>query len=354
MNNKIDYRKFYNTDDSLKMVLYGLLVPYLAVFVLYAVYMIIGTSINMSLDDFLNQLPVILINSVYMQLCFIAIYFIFNQRKKINFATATKLDKKPNAWVFAIAICMGFAVMWFSSPFISLFEEGLRSLGFEIKGDLGFKLDNAGTIIFAFIALAIIPAFIEECIFRGVILQGFRHYGNWFAIIASALLFMLIHGNIQQTIYQFGFGVLAGWLVIKSGSLWTSIAIHAINNAIVILLQTLQDCGVTTAETLVLNASFIMQTIVDLILLALVLWLGIYLINKITKINNQNCIQTQNVKTKNKKEKNIIVNEDGSTQMSFNAGTKAFFSDKMNTKLSIIGLFVSLCLLIINSVAMII
>lgn len=352
-----EYRKNYDTDDAIRLFLYVLLIPYLAVFVLYMIYTFIGTSINMDLDVFNQQLPVVLINAVFMQLCFVAIYFAFNYKRKINFITASKLDKKPNYLLLMIAICMGFAVMWFTSPLMTLFEEGLTAIGFDVRQDLGFKLDNAGTIIYAFLALAILPAFMEEFIFRGAILQGLRKYGDWFAILGSALLFMLIHANIQQTIYQFGFGILAGWLVIKTGSIWTSIAIHAINNGVIILMQTLQDCGVMTAGTTGVDGALIISAVVEAVILVLILWLGIYLINKISKKQEKpiecEVALAETAENKSAKSKNAkTAKNNGGVNMTLKSGTKAFFSDKYQTRYAVISIFVSLCFLIINSVAM--
>ncbi len=285
---KNNYRKYFLASDSTRMFLYAMLLPYVAVFLLYSVYSIIANSINMKIDAFYETMLVLMINAVFMQLCFVVIYFTFVHKRRINFAAASKLNVKPNAWMLAISICMGFALLWFSTPTMDLFERGLTAIGCNIKSDLGFELNSAGTIIFAILCLGILPAFVEEFIFRGVILQGLRKYGNCFAIIASALLFMLIHGNIQQTIYQFAFGVLAGYLVIKTGSLWVSIIIHAINNTFVITLSSIQTCMGIEAVATKITAFYVIQAVLYLVLLALVIYFGIKLLNKVkNKLENQ-------------------------------------------------------------------
>ena len=47
------------------------------------------------------------------------------------------------------------------------------------------------------LATAVVPLFVEEFLFRGVILSQFRKYGDVFAVIASALLFGLLHRNFS-------------------------------------------------------------------------------------------------------------------------------------------------------------
>ncbi len=310
---KNNYRKYFLASDSTRMFLYAMLLPYVAFVLLCAVYSVIASSINVKYDDFMKTLPVLMINAVFMQLCFVAIYFAFVHKRRINFVTASKLNVKPNAWMLAISICMGFALLWFSSPAMDLFERGLSAIGCDIKSDLGFELNSAGTIIFAILCLGILPAFVEEFIFRGVILQGLRKYGNWFAIIMSALLFMLIHGNIQQTIYQFAFGVLAGYLVIKTGSLWVSIIIHTINNTFIIALNSIQTCmGIESVATKI-DVFYVVQAILYLALLALVVYFGIKLLNKVkNKVEKQTSAPTQNVENAQENVENVATLQENS------------------------------------------
>ena len=355
---KLDYKQYYNSNDSVRLFLYALIIPYVAMFLLYGVYMIIGTSINMNTTEFMEQLPVIMVNSIFMQVCFVVIFFAFNYKRKINFVSATKLNKVPNAWAIAVAICLGFAFMWFSSPLMTLFEKALTAIGFNIDSTLGFELTNAGTIIFAIIGLGIIPAFIEEFIFRGAILQGLRKHGDWFAIIASALLFMLMHANIQQTIYQFAFGVLAGWLVVKTGSIWTSIAIHGLNNIVVIIVQAVNEINGTATQTVELNTEFWVQFAIYTVVLVALVCLGVYLIKHIYK-NDKTALASQTQAQTSDKSKISKTNskfpdmaEDGSRAMHFKAGFVDFMQDRTLKREGVIGIFISLVFLIINSTAM--
>lgn len=376
---KNNYRKYFLASDSTRMFLYAMLLPYVAFVLLCAVYSVIASSINVKYDDFMKTLPVLMINAVFMQLCFVAIYFTFVHKRRINFVTASKLNVKPNAWMLAISICMGFALLWFSSPAMDLFERGLSAIGCDIKSDLGFELNSAGTIIFAIICLGILPAFVEEFIFRGVILQGLRKYGNWFAIIMSALLFMLIHGNIQQTIYQFAFGVLAGYLVIKTGSLWVSIIIHTINNTFIIALSSIQTCmGVESVATKI-DVFYVVQAILYLALLALVVYFGIKLLNKVkNKVEKQTSAPTQNVENAQENVENVATLQEKSVttqdvdketsiiqadtdedeiekqfaKISFKEGYAGFMRDGTIKKEGLTGFFVALAIAILNTISM--
>lgn len=67
----------------------------------------------------------------------------------------------------------------------------------------------------------------EEFIFRGVVLQSLRRFGNWFAVVFSAALFALMHGNIAQMPLAFLLGLALGIFVLFFESIWATVLLHA-------------------------------------------------------------------------------------------------------------------------------
>jgi membrane protease YdiL (CAAX protease family) len=61
-----------------------------------------------------------------------------------------------------------------------------------------------------------------------------KGYQRWFGVIGSALLFALLHGgqNPPLFLHRFAFGLIAGWLVLKTGGLEAGIAAHVVNNVV--------------------------------------------------------------------------------------------------------------------------
>ncbi|MCF6357598.1 MAG: CPBP family intramembrane metalloprotease [Draconibacterium sp.] len=91
----------------------------------------------------------------------------------------------------------------------------------------------------AFLKVAVIAPIVEELIFRGLILQGFRrNYNGFIAVLMSALLFALFHLNPWQFPATFILGLLLGWLVLRTNSILLAILGHSINNALVLLTIT--------------------------------------------------------------------------------------------------------------------
>jgi len=82
------------------------------------------------------------------------------------------------------------------------------------------------------LVVGVTPAVCEEAFFRGLILAGLRRLGVWPAVIVCGLLFGLAHSSIYRLLPTFFMGVLLTWLVWRTGSIWTSILAHALNNGI--------------------------------------------------------------------------------------------------------------------------
>jgi membrane protease YdiL (CAAX protease family) len=91
-----------------------------------------------------------------------------------------------------------------------------------------------------------IQAAAEEIFFRGYLLQalGSLIVRPWFGVVASALVFALLHGtqNVPLFIDRLAFGLLAGLLVWRTGGLEAGIAAHVINNVFAYLVA-----GLTTS-----------------------------------------------------------------------------------------------------------
>jgi membrane protease YdiL (CAAX protease family) len=76
----------------------------------------------------------------------------------------------------------------------------------------------------------IVPIF-EEVFFRGVLLSWLRSRLNVHgAIFAMSALFALMHGSLVVAPYVFIFGVVAGYVRVRTGSTFNTIIMHSLNN----------------------------------------------------------------------------------------------------------------------------
>lgn len=80
--------------------------------------------------------------------------------------------------------------------------------------------------------MAVVPAFCEETLFRGVVYGGYRKHGSKFwAVILSGFLFGIMHMNLNQALYAFAIGVLLALLLEATNSILPTMLFHFIYNA---------------------------------------------------------------------------------------------------------------------------
>jgi membrane protease YdiL (CAAX protease family) len=134
------------------------------------------------------------------------------------------------------------------------------------------------TYVFIVSAILVGP-FVEELIFRGLILQGFlRRYTVRKAIVVSALLFAVFHGNVFQFTPALTAGLVFGWWYVKTGSLVSCIFGHAINNALIAFAASFVGAYFPQYEGPQFNPLWV--DIVGVILLILGIWLSVRLFSK--------------------------------------------------------------------------
>ena len=80
------------------------------------------------------------------------------------------------------------------------------------------------------LVMVILAPVIEEYIFRKLLIDRMHIYGEKLAVVTSALMFGLFHGNLTQMIYAFTLGLVFGYVYLKSGKLRYTIGLHMFIN----------------------------------------------------------------------------------------------------------------------------
>ena len=86
--------------------------------------------------------------------------------------------------------------------------------------------------------IAVLPACVEEFVFRGLIYHSYRKNGILGAAVLSGLVFGLMHLNINQLSYALLMGIVFALLVEATGSMYSSMLAHfAANSYSIIMMQ---------------------------------------------------------------------------------------------------------------------
>jgi hypothetical protein len=113
-------------------------------------------------------------------------------------------------------------------------------------------------LLIYFIQICILAPLCEEFIFRGVILHNLKQFGNAFAVVVSAILFSMLHGDLLQMPLALLVGLVFGVMVIKSGSIWLTVIMHAAVNTVSVAVDWISTSyGNSTANNLYFSISLI-------------------------------------------------------------------------------------------------
>lgn len=100
---------------------------------------------------------------------------------------------------------------------------------------------SSNPVILNIILMALIPAAFEEIVFRGIFFGTYKKRNPFGAIFLSALLFGLMHMNINQFSYAFLIGIVLATVDYVTGSVWAGFIIHFVINAVNVLLMYVQN-----------------------------------------------------------------------------------------------------------------
>lgn len=136
-----------------------------------------------------------------------------------------KMPRQTPLYIFfGMAVTMSAA--YINAQIVSVF----RYSEFSQEVLWGTEITSNYQLVLLFFTLAVVPAFVEELLFRAVILENLLPYGRTTAIVGSAFLFGLMHQNAEQFFYATAAGVVLGWIYTATHSVWPCVLMHLVNN----------------------------------------------------------------------------------------------------------------------------
>ena len=131
---------------------------------------------------------------------------------------------------FFIYFCIGYFWLTIGNFLgINLLKVLQSILGHTISNPIESFLDGK-SVWLSLVFVSIFAPMVEEFIFRKVLIDRMRVYGDTAAIVVSALMFGLFHGNFSQFFYAFFLGILFGYIYTITGKLRYSVMMHMIVN----------------------------------------------------------------------------------------------------------------------------
>ncbi len=153
---------------------------------------------------------------------------------------------KPGLTVKLVFIAT--AVAFVADFMTELILNAFSLIGIESNFDIDYTATTPIDSVLFFIAVGVVPALGEEFAFRGIILQKLRKYGDGFAILTSALLFGLMHGNLVQIPFTFVTGLALGFITVKSNSIIPAVITHFCINSTSVLVSIIEDNNLISTQ----------------------------------------------------------------------------------------------------------
>lgn len=148
-------------------------------------------------------------------------------------------------WTFPLA----WATLLFSAPLVSLIylwnhqlhlpaflskaEQWMRSSEAELADltRLLGEVKNPQDWVLAILVMALIPAFGEELVFRGILQRQLQKVSSMhLAVWLSAFLFSAIHFQFLGFFPRMLLGVMFGYVFAYTGNFWLPVSMHLLNN----------------------------------------------------------------------------------------------------------------------------
>ncbi len=140
-------------------------------------------------------------------------------------------------------------------------------------------LVSMDSLFWRILIMVIIAPIVEELLFRKLLIDRMHSFGEKRAVILSALMFGLFHGNFTQMFYAFFLGLVFGYVYLRSGRLRYSIGLHMIINFMgsVIAPEMLTHIDVESLDKLDLAGSGVIPALIYFAILVILFFLGLIL-----------------------------------------------------------------------------
>ena len=137
-------------------------------------------------------------------------------------------EKKMSVSVFIMLLCVFVLPQGLVMIYMPALEWLLNQLGLSATAALEL-IDISTDSLSMFLYASVLGPISEELLFRGVLLRLLRPYGKQAAILISAVLFGLFHGNLIQIPFAFLVGLVLGYVTVEYSIVWAMV-LHIFNN----------------------------------------------------------------------------------------------------------------------------
>jgi len=198
-------------------------------------------------------------------------------KRPMSLSITMRMKRFPFS-ALGFTLCFAFAVSLISF----LINYGMDALWTNVTGGkIGEAAASAAAAPGAntwlvFIAMALVPAIVEELFMRGIIFSSYEKCGTVGAIILSSLIFAMIHVSGYNFLGPMIAGLAYAYLTYTLDSVWPAVIAHLFNNSYILLMSWLM----TTYSAFGLWPYFLA---VNILLFLLFLYISLAMLQKLVR-----------------------------------------------------------------------
>lgn len=192
----------------------------------------------MSLTTAINPTFMITVNAICYLIANPVAYLIGNNMTKKYYKAKpfTKIQLPAADCVIAVLAVLGFQGFSLLAQYAIMYVTKMSGINESTASMFAFSDDIVKNVIMV-IYFVFIAAITEELLCRGLVLKLFSPVSKKFAVVASAVLFGVMHGNFNQMFNGFLLGLVIGYVAVKSKSIWIPIICHMVANTNAMVLS---------------------------------------------------------------------------------------------------------------------
>lgn len=156
-------------------------------------------------------LPVIITLGLYM-------YIISHHNT--GFLRIKKISLSQFFLWFFLGICANATLTVISIPLNKLLS------GFFSMPQAVMMPQSFGEYLVGVLCIAVVPAIFEEIFCRGIILCEYKRYGGRFAMVASALAYLVLHNSVTSAVVILILGLALGFIALCTDSILPAMIFH--------------------------------------------------------------------------------------------------------------------------------
>jgi len=183
----------------------------------------IDSAVNAAANSGLGYIIAVVVGSLLLLLW---------KKKDFCFRHIWRSEQPMRLGAFFSLFAIFFGIQAVVQVSTGIMESIFNMFGFSMMEGLE-QVSTTGDTLSMFLYVAILAPITEEMLFRGAILRSLQPYGKKFAVLASAFLFGIFHGNFIQTPYAFLVGLVLGYVTVEYSMGW-AIFLHLLNNLVLV------------------------------------------------------------------------------------------------------------------------